>query len=102
MNYMKTTHFVSVDGKGKSLVSWLGNPFFIKLRFLLQVAQVEHVIKAVVGVGNDIKDHVAIVLKSIHMVVEDHRSCVVLCLNFFAGLSVYQVDQSLMEKQRYR
>lgn len=93
MNYMKITkktpHFVSVDGKGKSLVSRLGKPFFIKLRFLPQVAQVEHVIKAVVSVGNDIKDHVAIVLKSIHMVVEDHCSCVVLCLNFFAGLSVH-------------
>lgn len=68
----------------------------------LQLAQVEHIIKAVIIVGDDIEDHVSVVLESVHVMVGDHCSSVVLCLDRFARLSVYQVDQSLWKKQTFR
>lgn len=65
----------------------------------LQLAQVEHVIKTIILVGDDIEDYVTIILESIHMMVDDHGFSVVLCLDQFACLSVYQVDQSLLKKE---
>ncbi|TNN84664.1 hypothetical protein EYF80_005079 [Liparis tanakae] len=56
------------------------------------LAQVEHVIKAVVFVGDDIDDHMTVLLKSIDVVVHDHRASEVLSLHHFAGLSVYQAE----------
>lgn len=65
---------------------------------ILQLAEVEHVIEAVVFVGDDIEDDVTVVLESVYVVVDDHRSCVVLRLDVFASLSVYQVDQGLSKR----
>jgi len=93
------SHLVTADRKGKSSVTWFGVAVVMEASTFLQLAQVEHVIKAVVTVGNDIKDHVTVVLKSIHVMIDDHCFSVVLYLNLFAGLSVYQVDQSLMNTE---
>lgn len=62
---------------------------------LLQLTEVEHVIKAAVTVGDDIEDDMTVVLVSVYVMVDDHCSSVVLSLYLFASLSVYQVDQSL-------
>lgn len=67
-------------------------------RVFFQLAQVEHIIKAVIVVGNDIEDNVTVILKSVHVMVDHHCSSVVLCLDHFASLSVNQVDQGLLKK----
>lgn len=84
--------------KYKSFVAWLAVGIIMELGVFLQLAQVEHIIKAVILVGDDIEDHMTVILISIHVVVDNHCSGVELCLNFFASLSVYQVDQSLVNK----
>lgn len=65
---------------------------------LLQLTEVEHVIKAAIIVGNDIKDDMTIVLESVNMMVDNHCSSVVLGLHLFTGLFVYQVDKSLLKE----
>lgn len=65
---------------------------------LLQLAQVEHFVKAGIFVGDDIEDNMAIFLISIHVMVNNGGSTVVFCLHFLASLSVYQVDQSLVRE----
>lgn len=99
---LRKSHLVCVDGECKSFVAWFGVGIIKGLGVLLQLAQVEHVIKAVVLVGDDVKDHVTVILKGIYVMVDDHCSGGVLCLDQFSSLSVYQVDQSLSKKSAFR
>lgn len=87
-----------MDGDCESSVIWFRVGLIMEARVFLQLAQVEHIVKAVIIVGNDIEDHMTVILKGVHVMVDDHCSSVELCLNFFASLSVYQVDQSLMKE----
>ena len=89
-----------MDGKYKSLVAWFGVALIVEP--FLQLAQVEHVVKAGVTVGDHIENHVTVVLKSIHVMVDHHRPGVVLRLEYFASLSVYQMDESLWKKETFR
>lgn len=87
-----------MDGKCKSFVARFGVGVVVEPGVFLQLAQVEHFVKAVVLVGDDVEDYVTVVLICIHVMVNNNCSGVVLCLHFFASLSVYQVDQSLVKK----
>lgn len=93
----KKTYLVWLDGKHKSFVAWFR--VGIVLCVFIQFAQEEHIIKAFIFVGDDIEDHMTVFLKGIHVMVDDHWSSVVLCLDLFARPSVNQVDQSLSKKQ---
>lgn len=96
------SHLVRSDRKYKSSVVWFGVAVALETNIFLQPAQVEHLIEAGVVVGNDINDHVAVVLVSVHVVIDHHCSSVVLHLHFFARLFFYQVDESLKKKNPFR
>lgn len=91
----KDTHFIRLEWEDKSLIAWFGVGLVEEVDAFLQLAQVEHVVKAGVCVGDDVEDDVPVVLEGVHVMVDDHCPRVVLGLHFFAGLSVNQVDQSL-------
>lgn len=95
-------HLVWTDRKHKSFVAWFGVAVVVlRPGVFLHSVQVERIVKAVVFVGDDVEDDVTVVLKCVHVMVDDHRSGVVLCVHHLAGLSVYQVDQSLLKKSRH-
>lgn len=84
-----------MEWEDKSLIAWFGVGLVEEVDAFLQLAHVEHVVKAGVCVGDDVEDDVPVVLEGVHVMVDDHCPRVVLGLHFFAGLSVNQVDQSL-------
>lgn len=84
-----------MEWEDESFVAWFGVGLVAEVDAFLQLADVEHVVKAGVCVGDDVEDDVPVVLKGVHVMVDDHRLGVVLGLHLFAGLSVDQVDQSL-------
>ena len=82
-----------MDGKRKSFVAWFRVGIVVCV--CIQFAQEEHIVKAFIFVGDDIEDHMTVILVCVHVMVDDHWSSVVLCLDLFARPSVYQVDQRL-------
>lgn len=95
---MLETHLVMVQRQSKSSVGWYRVAIVFYVSTFFQLVQVEHFIKAIIIVGDGIKDHMTIILESVHVMVDDHCPCVVFCLNLFARLPVYQVNQSLFKK----
>lgn len=89
------SHLAWRDGKRESPVTGLAIGLIVESGLLLQLAQVKHLVEAAVVVGDHVEDHVTVILKGINVMVDHHRSRVVLGLHLFAGLSVYQVDQGL-------
>lgn len=91
-----------MDGQDVSSVARFEVVLVLEPGVLLQLVQVEHVVKAVILVGDDVEHHVAVFLVSVHVMVHDHCSGVKLRLQLFACLSVDQVEQSLSEKRTFR
>lgn len=88
-------HLVRVNGNCKPLITWFAVVFMLGTSSFLQLAHVEHLVKAGVVVGNDVKDHVTVIFKGVHMMIDHHCSSGVLHLNLFACFFVNQVNQGL-------
>lgn len=92
------SHRVRLQRKRESPVRGFAVARGLRLAFLLQLVQVEHIIEAVVVVADDVEDHVAAFLEGVHVMVHHHLPRVVLS-HLFAGLSVDQVNQRLKKKE---